>query len=118
MLLFLTGTATRRGVKSFTLRSHGTKGVNSTVHAAFRHAFVGRYNYGGKNVRDNVTSPLLLRGMASSVNASGSSFDESYDYDFLVIGGGSGGIASARRAATYGAKVAVVESVCDACFIL
>lgn len=32
-----------------------------------------------------------------------------YEYDYLVIGAGSGGIASARRAATYGAKVAVVE---------
>jgi len=30
-------------------------------------------------------------------------------YDFLVIGGGSGGIAAARRAASYGAKVALVE---------
>ena len=30
-------------------------------------------------------------------------------YDYLVIGGGSGGLASARRAAGYGAKVAVVE---------
>jgi len=31
-------------------------------------------------------------------------------YDYLVIGGGSGGIASARRAASYGAKTAVIES--------
>ena len=31
-------------------------------------------------------------------------------YDYLVIGAGSGGIASARRAAAHGAKVAVVES--------
>ncbi|KAJ3109804.1 Glutathione reductase [Phlyctochytrium planicorne] len=31
-------------------------------------------------------------------------------YDYLVIGGGSGGIASARRAASYGAKVAVIEN--------
>lgn len=30
-------------------------------------------------------------------------------YDYLVIGGGSGGIGSARRAAMYGAKVAVIE---------
>jgi len=30
-------------------------------------------------------------------------------FDYLVIGAGSGGMASARRAATYGAKVAVVE---------
>ena len=33
--------------------------------------------------------------------------DEKYDY--LVIGGGSGGIASARRAAAHGAKVCVFE---------
>jgi len=32
-----------------------------------------------------------------------------YEFDYLVIGAGSGGIASARRAASYGAKVAVVE---------
>ena len=30
-------------------------------------------------------------------------------FDYLVIGGGSGGIASARRAASYGAKVALIE---------
>ncbi len=32
-----------------------------------------------------------------------------YDYDLFVIGGGSGGIATARRAAQYGARVAVAE---------
>ncbi len=31
-------------------------------------------------------------------------------YDYLVIGGGSGGIASARRAAAHGAKVLIVEA--------
>eukprot|EP00547_Thalassionema_nitzschioides_P009558 CAMPEP_0194224958 /NCGR_PEP_ID=MMETSP0156-20130528/38525_1 /TAXON_ID=33649 /ORGANISM="Thalassionema nitzschioides, Strain L26-B" /LENGTH=506 /DNA_ID=CAMNT_0038956723 /DNA_START=506 /DNA_END=2026 /DNA_ORIENTATION=+ len=36
--------------------------------------------------------------------------EEEYDFDYLVIGGGSGGISSARRAASYGAKVAVIES--------
>jgi ribulose 1,5-bisphosphate synthetase/thiazole synthase len=30
-------------------------------------------------------------------------------YDYLVLGAGSGGIASARRAASYGAKVAIIE---------
>ncbi|WP_072281721.1 glutathione-disulfide reductase [Rappaport israeli] len=34
----------------------------------------------------------------------------SADFDLICIGGGSGGIASARRAAEYGAKVAVVEA--------
>jgi hypothetical protein len=33
----------------------------------------------------------------------------SFGYDYLVVGGGSGGIASAKRAATYGKKVAVIE---------
>ncbi len=32
-----------------------------------------------------------------------------YDYDLVVIGAGSGGVRAARMAATYGAKVAIVE---------
>ncbi|GMR20106.1 MAG: glutathione-disulfide reductase [Gammaproteobacteria bacterium] len=31
-------------------------------------------------------------------------------YDYLVIGGGSGGIASAKRAASYGARVGLIEA--------
>lgn len=34
-----------------------------------------------------------------------------YDFDFFVIGGGSGGLASAKEAAKYGAKVAVADFV-------
>ena len=34
----------------------------------------------------------------------------SYQFDLVVIGGGSGGIATARRAAEYGARVALVEA--------
>jgi len=33
-----------------------------------------------------------------------------YDFDLFVIGGGSGGIAAARRAAEYGAKVGLAEA--------
>lgn len=33
-----------------------------------------------------------------------------YDFDLLVIGGGNGGLASAKRAAKHGAKVALVEA--------
>lgn len=33
----------------------------------------------------------------------------SYDYDYVVIGGGSGGISSAKRAASHGAKVCIIE---------
>ncbi|MBW0486091.1 hypothetical protein O181_025806 [Austropuccinia psidii MF-1] len=32
-----------------------------------------------------------------------------FDYDLLVIGGGSGGLGCARRASQYGAKVAIIE---------
>lgn len=33
-----------------------------------------------------------------------------FDYDLLVLGAGSGGVAGGRRAASYGARVAIVES--------
>ncbi|MEO0408374.1 MAG: glutathione-disulfide reductase [Cyanobacteria bacterium P01_A01_bin.135] len=33
-----------------------------------------------------------------------------YDFDLLVLGAGSGGLAAAKRAAGYGARVAIVES--------
>ena len=34
----------------------------------------------------------------------------SRDYDLFVIGGGSGGLATAKRAASYGARVAIAEA--------
>lgn len=49
--------------------------------------------------RDEAESSL---GMSTSQDV--------FDFDYLVIGAGSGGIASARRAASYGAKVALVEA--------
>jgi hypothetical protein len=54
-----------------------------------------------------------LRG-GSAEKAAPSTATESesvaYDYDYFVIGGGSGGVRSARIAATHGAKVALAES--------
>lgn len=35
---------------------------------------------------------------------------ESYDFDLIAIGGGSGGIATCNRAGSYGAKTLVIES--------
>lgn len=49
---------------------------------------------------------LLSRGGATSSAATPLSMTGEH-YDYLVIGGGSGGVASARRAATYDAKVPV-----------
>ena len=54
------------------------------------------------------TAIAFLRGGQTSLSMS-TAADGDYDYDYFVIGAGSGGIASARRAASYGAKVAVVE---------
>jgi len=34
-----------------------------------------------------------------------------YDFDLVTLGAGSGGVAASRRAASYGAKVAICESV-------
>ena len=64
---------------------------------------------GKKSLSKTLIRPSFLRRTATSRPMSTNGDDESYDFDFLVIGAGSGGIASARRAATYGAKVAVVE---------
>ncbi|MEQ2169439.1 hypothetical protein GOODEAATRI_025265, partial [Goodea atripinnis] len=49
---------------------------------------------------------LIRRGMASDR----ASAAETTRFDFLVIGGGSGGLAGARRAAELGANTAVIES--------
>jgi len=38
------------------------------------------------------------------------SSDTKFDYDFIVIGGGSGGLACAKRAVTYGATAAIIEA--------
>ena len=38
-------------------------------------------------------------------------YDHSYDFDFVVIGGGSGGLAASKAAASYGKKVALFDFV-------
>ncbi|KAM3162951.1 Glutathione reductase [Lachancea thermotolerans] len=47
----------------------------------------------------NIIRLVLTRRMSGSVK----------HYDYLVIGGGSGGVASSRRAASYGAKTLLIE---------
>ncbi|KAM3569775.1 hypothetical protein VYU27_008139 [Nannochloropsis oceanica] len=46
---------------------------------------------------------------SSKLDGTPETSDPKQHFDYLVIGGGSGGVASARRAASYGAKVALVE---------
>ncbi|MFH4979967.1 hypothetical protein AB6A40_006676 [Gnathostoma spinigerum] len=45
----------------------------------------------------------------SSPNSMGDSADTAEMFDYLVIGGGSGGLASARRAAEFGVSVGLIE---------
>ena len=59
------------------------------------------------------TTRKIIKPAYSSSNSMSTTTEEQqqhYDFDYLVIGAGSGGIASARRAASYkGIKVGVVE---------
>lgn len=68
------------------------------------------YNIG----RAVITAAAGLGGLSGSVrysSASSASAGESSkrSFDCIVIGAGSGGIAFAKRAASYGASVAIVE---------
>lgn len=79
-----------------------TRGKTNHSPAAFA-SLRGTFN-------SNKIRPAFFQTDTSSrLFMSSPSSERDYDYDYLVIGAGSGGIASARRAATYGAKVGVVE---------
>ena len=59
------------------------------------------------NILSRLTTSTTLRPTGVRLMAAVNAPEGGYDY--VVVGGGSGGIASARRAATYGAKVALVS---------
>lgn len=58
------------------------------------------------------TGSSISETAARGAGVGGVDRNHGYEYDYVVIGAGSGGIASALRAAAYGAKVAVVEKAC------
>ena len=67
--------------------------------------------------RATTTAAFQLRRPATRIGVRGASStrlsstkSEEYDYDLLVIGGGSGGVRASRIASGYGAKVALLES--------
>lgn len=61
--------------------------------------------------RRTVSSSLRSTAAAATRLYQSSSADSSeYDYDLLVIGGGSGGVRASRIASGYGAKVALLET--------
>lgn len=83
-----------------TLLSHGSRRADSAVTADTL--------LPGSRIRPSIA---FIRGgnIARSMSSSTSNGEDEYDFDYFVIGAGSGGISSARRAAMHGAKVGVVE---------
>jgi len=78
------------------LKLQHTHSVNSFPKSNLLHAVTGRIN---------------LRGGAREMSgAAGAKMEHGFDYDYFVIGGGSGGVRSSRIAAGHGAKVALAES--------
>ena len=59
-------------------------------------------------LRRSVVLAAPLATYASTITRSSSSASAVEHFDYLVVGG-SGGVASARRAALYGKRVALVE---------
>jgi len=94
--------------QNFSIAAYASIRASSSFDAAFltsrvRPAF-GRFGRLHSAVRGRTATGAYSSSMSMSTDGG-----SEYDYDYLVIGAGSGGIASARRAASYGAKVAVVE---------
>ena len=56
------------------------------------------------------TTACLGGAATSNPRRFSSSADGAEKFDLLVIGGGSGGLAAAKRSAEYGAKVAIIEN--------
>ena len=63
------------------------------------------------SVRDSLSGHLKVKNLKLSqfFNSTGKMAPVTKHFQYLVLGGGSGGIASARRAAEFGVSVGLIE---------
>eukprot|EP00560_Eucampia_antarctica_P005236 CAMPEP_0197832626 /NCGR_PEP_ID=MMETSP1437-20131217/15311_1 /TAXON_ID=49252 ORGANISM="Eucampia antarctica, Strain CCMP1452" /NCGR_SAMPLE_ID=MMETSP1437 /ASSEMBLY_ACC=CAM_ASM_001096 /LENGTH=611 /DNA_ID=CAMNT_0043436079 /DNA_START=59 /DNA_END=1894 /DNA_ORIENTATION=- len=73
-------------------------------------SFLGGHDDTLKWCREFCSPSASASDVAEMVN-DGYSKDHDYDYDLVVIGGGSGGLAASKEAASLGAKVAALDFV-------
>ncbi len=62
-------------------------------------------------IRQSFTATPVRASTSASMMVTEPPVDTEFDYDLVVIGGGSGGLATSKEAAKYGAKVAVLDYV-------
>jgi glutathione reductase (NADPH) len=91
--------------------AYATRAKSGTSAGAFASSFASILSKNSAYQASSATRSgrAFLRPSAVSMSSSANGDEGEFDFDYLVVGAGSGGIASARRAASYGVKVAVVE---------
>ena len=104
MLFVSTATLFNRAVSLSTTLA-ATTNYSTAAFANLR----GSASITSSKIRPAFSTRAYMSSDADADAAAPAEGDDEYDFDYLVIGAGSGGIASARRAAGYGAKVGVVE---------
>lgn len=73
-----------------------------------------RHHSSSSTLRPTVCrSTISHRQKCTAAAANANQTQQQFDYDVLVIGGGSGGVRTARTAAEHGAKVALAELPMD-----
>lgn len=66
---------------------------------------------GQRNESQSIQTNLVVDNLSSDEVITQASDELDFDYDLIVIGGGSGGLAAAKEAKKLGMKVAVLDYV-------